>query len=128
STRSCAPNRGRTACRRRIDSSCRSTRISNSFARSHRPTSTINSSRRQTTTYSADTNKGGLQEDGERPTLPSPQEPSSLTRPGFCTPRPQLDRAAIQGAVVPVERRRGGLPLGAEGPHHSACTTSHRSP
>jgi mannose-6-phosphate isomerase-like protein (cupin superfamily) len=36
------------------------------LARSPRPTSTINSSRRQTTTYKADTSKGDLQQTGRR--------------------------------------------------------------
>ncbi len=41
------------------------TRISNSFARSRRPSRTINSSSRQTTMYRADTSKGDLQQMGD---------------------------------------------------------------
>jgi hypothetical protein len=85
-TRSCASNRGWPACRRRIDSSWRSTRISSSFARSPRPTSTINSNRRQTTMYRADTSKGGLQQTGTARRHRRLKRPSRLTRSGFCTP------------------------------------------
>src|SRR5262249_41427202 len=57
---------------RRVDNSWRSTRISSSLARSSRPRSTTNSSRRQTTTYKADKSKGDLQRTGT-PTLPPSQ-------------------------------------------------------
>jgi hypothetical protein len=49
----------------KTDNSCRSTRISSSFARSLRPKSTINSGNRHTTTYSEDTSKGDLQQTGD---------------------------------------------------------------
>src|SRR5262249_7839305 len=86
SSRSCGSNRGRPSCRRRIDSSCRSTRISSSFARSPRAKSTINSSSRTTTTYNPETSKGDLQQTAT-PTLPPPRQRKRSTRPRFCTPR-----------------------------------------
>ncbi len=64
-SRSCVSKRGRRTWRRRIDSSWRSTRISSSLARSLRPSSTTNSSRRQTTMYRPDASKGDLQQTGD---------------------------------------------------------------
>jgi hypothetical protein len=60
SSRSRGVNCGLLTCRRRIDSSCRNTKISSSFERSPRRSSTTNSNRRQARTYTNDTGKSNL--------------------------------------------------------------------
>ena len=111
STRSRSSNRGCPTCRRRTDSSCRSTRISNSFARSRRPSSTTNSSTRQTTMYKAETSKGDLQQTGT-PTLPPAQQPSCLSRSGFCTPRVECAVRPVLVVMPAVDAKgRKALPL-----------------
>jgi hypothetical protein len=69
-TRSASCSCGRCACRRRIESSCRSTRISSSFDSGERQHRTISSNRWQTTKYASDRNTRDLQQTG-KPTLPS---------------------------------------------------------
>src|SRR6266542_3937653 len=58
----------RCGCRRRIESSCRSTRISSSFDLGDRQQSVINSNRRRTTKYASDHNTRDLHQTG-KPTL-----------------------------------------------------------
>jgi hypothetical protein len=80
-------------------SSWRSTRISSSFARSQCPTSTINSSRRQTTMYSADTGKGDLQQTGGSPRYRRLSS-ARVTRSRFCTPRGPACASAVTFGVL----------------------------
>jgi hypothetical protein len=68
-SRSASRSCGRRGCRRRIESSCRSTRISSSFDPDDRKQSIINSNRRQTTKYASDHNTRDLHQTG-KPTLP----------------------------------------------------------
>ena len=67
-----------------------------------RAISTTSSSNRHTRTYSDGTRKGGLQQTGT-PTLPRPQRPSRLSRPGFCTPRAAL---ALRARTAPGRHYR----------------------
>jgi hypothetical protein len=63
-SRSASRSRGRRACRRKIESSCRSTRISNSFHLGERQRSTTSSNRRRTTKYASDHSTRDLQRAG----------------------------------------------------------------
>src|SRR6266516_3570556 len=63
-SRSASRSCGRRVWRRKIDSSCRSTRISNSFDPGDRQRSTTSSNRRRTTTYASDHSTRDLQRAG----------------------------------------------------------------
>jgi hypothetical protein len=81
-TRSASRSCGRRACRRKIESSCRSTRISSSFDSGDRQQRTITSNRRRTTKYASDHSTRGPPPDGEadatRP-LPLCDPPDQVT-------------------------------------------------
>jgi hypothetical protein len=64
-------NSGLRTCRRRIDSSCRNTRISSSLERSPRPNSTASANRRQARTYTNDMTKNNLQRTGNADPTPT---------------------------------------------------------
>src|SRR5262249_3029701 len=91
-----------------IESSWRSTRISSSFARAPHPTSTINSSSRQTTTYKAETSKSDLQQSGT-PDATAPHS-TRAAGSGFCTTPPtgpetqglQVDLLPSRSPAAPV--------------------------
>lgn len=102
------PNRGRPTCRRGVDCSGRSTRISNSFARPPRAKSTINSRSRGTALAPA---KATSSRRGRRCYRRLSSARSSPTRPGFCTlrgtnRRPRMPPAAWSRLKVVRLRKR----------------------
>jgi hypothetical protein len=68
-TRSASRSRGRRCCRRRIESSCRNTRISSSFDPDERQQMTLSWNKRRTTKYANDHSTRDLQQTGKA-TLP----------------------------------------------------------
>ena len=90
SSRSSGVNRGRFTCRRRIDSSRRNTKISSSFERSPRPTSTTNSIRRQESAYTNETTEKTSDRREPEATPPASRESprhSHAKTTSFCAPR-----------------------------------------
>jgi hypothetical protein len=91
SNRSSDVNRGRFTCRRRIDSSCRNTKISSSFERSPRASSTTSSNRRQTSAYTNEMTKKTSDRREPEATPTSVREPRRHSHADsteiFCTPR-----------------------------------------
>jgi hypothetical protein len=77
-SRSVSRSSGRRGCRRRIESSCRSTRISSFFDPDDRQQSMINSNRRRTTKYASDHTTRDLHQTG-KPTLPGSFHSDLLT-------------------------------------------------
>jgi len=106
-SRSPGSNCGLFTCRRKTSNSWRSTRISSSFERSPRPSSTTSANNRQTTTYTSDTSKDNLHQTGhaEANAQSAVHAPPPPVRPSFCTPRHRPHRSLNLAPPEPSEPR-----------------------
>src|SRR6266571_5788641 len=116
-SRSASRSCGRRVWRRKIDSSCRSTRISNSFDPGDRQRSTTSSNRRRTTTYASDHSTRDLQRAGIADATRPPAQHRLDTGDRVFEPR-GLQPVAISGKSTGTRNRknkRNLLPPAATG-------------